>query len=118
MYEELVKRLRWAASYDERIVIQDAKDAADAIEELQAQLMYSNDAAKAIAEKVPRWIPVTERLPEEYEYVLCRTDYGMEVGYHRDEWGQDEWTTGKLGSGTIDVTHWMPLPEPQESEEE
>ena len=34
MYEELVKRLRYAASYDERIVIQDCKEAADAIEEL------------------------------------------------------------------------------------
>jgi len=63
------------------------------------------------------WIPVTERLPEEYEYVLCKTDYGMEVGYHRDEWGQDEWTTGELGSGTIDVTHWMPLPQPSEKED-
>ena len=44
--------------------------AADAIEELQAQLMYSNDAAKAIAEKVPKWIPVTERLPEKEDTYL------------------------------------------------
>ena len=32
--EDLIKRLRYAASYDERLVIEDCKEAADAIEEL------------------------------------------------------------------------------------
>ncbi len=38
MYEELLKRLRYAASYDECFVIQDCKEAADAIEELSAKV--------------------------------------------------------------------------------
>ena len=100
MYEELIKRLREAPSD-----WPDAElhyEAADAIEELQK----------------PKWIPVTERLPEEYEYVLCKTDYGMEVGYHRNEWGQDEWTTGKFASGSFDISHWIPLPQPPESDGE
>ena len=119
MYDELIKNLRIYAN-DETDEIR--FEAADAIEDLEkclatALLEYQRANNKLLmteeyAKQKNRWIPVTERLPEEYEYVLCRTDYGMEVGYHRDEWGQDEWTTGKFGDGTIDVSHWMPLPQP------
>lgn len=112
MYAELVKRLRRCASYDPRLVIQDCEEAADAIEELQAQLMYSNDAAKAIAEKVPKWIPVSERLPEDDVFVLNCNDHGNIV-------------IGKIIGGTWwykyfsyqgQVTHWMPLPEAPKEE--
>lgn len=70
----------------------------------------------------PRWIPVTERLPEErinpntrdFEYVLCTTiwgdvrpfKYGTPIGSKDAHF----WN----GEGYVDayVTHWMPLPEP------
>ena len=67
-YTELIKALR---DNNACLSVKTLHEAADAIEELQAQLMFSNDAAKAIAEKVPKWIPVTERLPEE-EACGCR----------------------------------------------
>ena len=137
MYEELVKALRTCSERDScfwlgdtcpymgnRLCDDKAGKAADAIEELQKQLDNSeidNIKLKEAFAKYRgenRWIPVTERLPEEYKYVLCKTDYGMEVGYHRNEWGQDEWTTGKFASGSFDVTHWMPLPEPPKDGEE
>jgi len=60
---------------------------------------------------LPKWIPVTERLPEQWKRVLTyQEDYGVtennicgdginwRIGYH--------------------ITHWMPLPEPPESEGE
>ena len=54
-----------------------ANDYKARIEELQAQLMYSNDVAKAIAEKVPKWIPVDERLPSDFVSVQAHmTDAG------------------------------------------
>lgn len=115
MYEELIKRLRecTAEQNGEKTLWHQA---ADAIEELQKQLREEKvdnvNLTGWLAEEhaMHLWIPVTERLPEEYEYVLCKTDYGMEVGYHRNEWGQDEWTTGKFASGSFDISHWMPLP--------
>ena len=70
MYEALISHLRECAKYDK--AENTFEEAADAIEELQAQLMYSNDAAKAIADKEPKWIPVTERLPKcEQEVLIC-----------------------------------------------
>lgn len=58
---------------------------------------------------VPKWIPVTERLPEHDGRYICNiksfafpgTFYQSELRYEHGGW-----------SGGNDVTHWMPLPEP------
>lgn len=67
---------------------------------------------------MPRWIPVSERFPEEYEYVLCWYEYfrygdyncmykTYGVGFYGDgHWGGD--VTGHK----VKVFAWMPLPEP------
>lgn len=72
---------------------------------------------KALAQE-PRWIPVSKRLPEEYEYVLCWYEYfrygdyncmykTYGVGFYGDgHWGGD--VTGHK----VKVFAWMPLPEP------
>ena len=66
-----------------------------------------------------KWIPVTERLPEEYKNVLCYYEYfrygdfncmfrTIDRGYYGDGiWG------GEAGQGHKNkVLAWMPLPEP------
>lgn len=122
MYEELAKKLRYLASVysicgnENTNEYRLAVEAADAIEDLSKMLDEEVEINTALECNMPVWIPVSERLPEEYKYVLCKTDYGMEVGYHCNEWGQDEWTTGKFASGSFDVTHWMPLPEPPKAD--
>ena len=53
------------------------------------------------------WIPVTERLPENDTAAIVATDSGMVFPclYAYDGW--DLWEMY-----TVNVTHWMPLPEP------
>lgn len=63
-----------------------------------------------------QWIPVTERLPENGEYVLCFCRANIVCVLRRDKGG--DWyenPTHVYMSGF--VTHWMPLPEPPESDE-
>ena len=57
-----------------------------------------------------KWIPVSERMPDEGDHVLVSDGVGMEVSWNRGR----EWK--KLRHiYSEDVTHWMPLPSaPQE----
>ena len=72
----------------------------------------------------PKWIPVSERLPEDEELVLIICKNGaMFVGYCGKQYCDQErrWriktalnSTKLLNLGR--VTHWMPLPKPPEEE--
>lgn len=71
---------------------------------------------------VPKWIPVTERLPEKRKYVLVRyknNDMAVACWFDGDEdilfWRAmtDE---GWCADCDTDPTHWMPLPEPPKEE--
>lgn len=70
------------------------------------------------------WILCSERLPEEFVYVLvCLTDGTMYVAQltdYLDIWGEPKWCTDTshcLGGAILssDIVAWMPLPEPYES---
>ena len=82
-----------------------AKNALDLIEHLESE----RDAALA---KVPKWISVKERLPEEVCRCLVITKRHEESSmvntatYNHMGW----WTRGNFG----EVTHWMPLPSVEE----
>ncbi len=77
-------------------------------------LVYARSPYDAI-EKVrimeePRWIPVTERLPEkDTRVIVCAS---LPEGVHSDFIYEDgHWFV------SIGVTHWMPFPEPPKEEE-
>jgi len=121
MYKELVKRLR---SHNGWALNKTLDEAADAIEELSnAGSIYGKawtlgyDAGRD--ENMPRWISVTERLPEHLTSVIVhRKDGGIFIWEYFDTSPTDEcWIDDSMNVYSFyDVTHWMPLPEPPKEE--
>lgn len=125
MYDELVKQLRDNAEFlvkaSSGCLSNSFADtmcqAADAIEELSMRLHGDEAAIAGMKREIermvvagnPRWIPVTEQLPEQnVPCIVYNKYYGPMVGWRVD---------GKRfripGSHFPDhPTHWMPLPEP------
>lgn len=61
-----------------------------------------------------KWIPVSERLPEDCETVLVYAVGYMELGWYdtdNGEWRSDEYTWD-----ADEVTHWLPLPQTPKEE--
>ena len=144
MYDELIKRLRYSeheiscSLCDRDCCYPDGKvhgkciiiEAADAIEELKNNVeqykLYLQDAIKDLQsahKELPRWIPVTERLPEDGIFVLvCNDDGHMMIAKHETEtyewyykytnYDFDIWDNEEQGP----VCYWMPLPEPPKEE--
>lgn len=60
-----------------------------------------------------RWIPVSERLPEEADRYLCNIkSFAFPGSYYQDILKYDKGGFIEGHIYTDDVTHWMPLPEP------
>lgn len=63
---------------------------------------------------VQEWIPVTDRLPNHGDIVLCNTRYHYEVL----QWDgrANRWVNNFMNPKKEYVTHWMPLPTPPKGE--
>ena len=94
-------------------------DGADLIERLTDRCArYAEEIA--VAQEQQRWIPVTERLPEDRSNVLVDAywyeRWGVYMGWCAPE--RAEWSV-HVGIGDrsdVAVVYWMPLPEPPEVE--
>jgi hypothetical protein len=82
-----------------------------------------DDAIAAACQLVPKWIPVSERLPEHESNVLVAAkrdgEYVVKEMLFVDwskppEPPRPEWCDDCGGEDVENVTHWMPLPEPPE----
>ena len=80
--------------------------------DLLARIRNGSDESiiKALEELLPRWIPVSERLPEEDQNVVVHTEDGTHVAAI-DEDGVWYPSHGDGWMFPI-VSHWMPLPAP------
>ena len=99
--------------------------AADRLENQNAHIAALQQEIETLRGQVPRWIPVTERLPENGVPALINY-IGNDGGkYHPD--GTAAWTDhgcfwweGSLEDCdtevAVPITHWMPLPEPPKEE--
>lgn len=99
----------------------DLAEAADRLENQNAHIAALQQEIEKLRAQLPRWIPVTERLPELDELVLViasgkpkeniTLDGAIELAtLYSDGWCLETWPewTG------ANVTYWMPLPEPPE----
>ena len=114
MYDELVMWLRCEECLPYN-ALRTMREAADAIGELQEDNAALNGTVSNLIEQIAelskqKWIPVTERLPEEDGFTLIFTAHGHAgVCYFTNGW----WG----GYGMDGITHWMPLPTPPTAEE-
>ena len=126
---ELVKALRNNADHygfvGENGLVHLLTNAADVIEKL-SRCKEDCDACGAktkiviesLQKKIPRWIHVTERLPEKTNHYLVRIECKCD-GELMSKWTQVAWFCKKFywehSHGTEffeeTVTHWMPLPQ-------
>lgn len=127
MHEDLIKRLREKAArfdYDGWVdTVAILKEAADAIEDLSREIDIDNAAMTAMDAATPRWIPVTERLPEKAEQIA-------DLWFSADVIGKDEvtirkayynftagvWLDANCEMEWDSITHWMPMPPKEETE--
>ena len=70
-----------------------------------------NEVAEKLLSSKPRWIPVTERLPEKDEKYLIKVDefWDFQTAWYEPCSGLFE--VSHLDISSKDVTHWMAVPE-------
>jgi hypothetical protein len=84
-------------------------------EELIRALQYDRDQYhKGFRDGTPKWIPVSEAIPEQYQSVIGWTRF-KEMGEVMHDGKQFVWVDEE--SVPAFVTHWMPFPEPPEGGE-
>ena len=128
MYKDLIKKLRELPHLlfvqlgeHEDVVYQ----AADAIEVLDMKLQGANAAIAGMQREIermvidsanskPKWIPVTERLPDAFKHVLVNIP-GMTPHPTVQEAFLEKngmWYSNGFRYSAEEITHWMPLPQP------
>ena len=102
MREKLIDILEWYADF------LDWERKEDIVDEIMKLFATDNNVGG-------KWIPVSERPPEDYQAVLCyKYDRGVRIGKHLNATYADG-VAAFMDCGqkyAFGATHWMPLPEP------
>lgn len=124
--------MRYTEYHAGKAVIKDKNLLSEAMEKLaefeekekRGEWLDAIELAKiAIALQSQKWIPCSERLPEEEEYILLSfANYtGLDIGRYENDGENDKFYPGDdeetYASYGLIVNAWMPLPEPYREEE-
>ena len=129
--QELVNALRTHLEVTRKIGLYPGKSgiwavieqASDQIANQSTHIAALQQEIEKLRRQVPRWIPVDERLPENFRKVLCWGEYfrygdfnGKFVNYALGYQNNGRWG-GEVANGTnARALAWMPLPEPPKEE--
>lgn len=91
----------------------------------QQEITCEEDLIKAWNTRASGWIPCSEMMPEDGEEVLFAVAYPWDkgkkpkvaLGRHYTKNGKGWWTAYYGAFLDYEVTRWMPLPEPPETED-
>ena len=109
--------MRYTEYHAGKAVIKDKNLLSEAMEKLAR---YEDAEEK---DRLGQWIPCSERLPEEEEYILLSfANYtGLDIGRYENDGENDKFYPGDeeetYASYGLIVNAWMPLPEPYREEE-
>lgn len=94
--------------------------AADQIDNMNTHILALQKEIEKLRCQVPRWIPVTERLPRDHagRCLVCASDlHGSVIFIGQYIASVHRWVSDMLYCAPLPpVTHWMPLPKPPEVE--
>lgn len=90
-----------------------------------AYIQQLDDHIRDLTKMMPKWISVEERLPKICELVLVIASGKpkenvklIDAVIIASYWGDEGWIADAFdGWGKLNVTHWMPLPDPPKEDE-
>lgn len=130
--QELVNALRKHAEWAEGnqwetpiTLCDDLAEAADQLENQNAHIAALQQEIERLRAQLPRWIPVTERLPELQSWGASEVVFGLIKSENAPSLNKLNDLTlcvycdngiWSMPGRYVAITHWMPLPKPPEVE--
>lgn len=123
-YDDVIKCIKGMPSVNPQ-PCEDAISRQKVLDVINLNWEYRRNCIRAIeklppVKQEPRWIPVSEMLPEHYQNILfsTKTDRVFEGRYFKDE-TEHQWYSfrDECFAWNNVVTAWMPLPKPYEPQE-
>ena len=112
--KEAIERLFYLKSKAENALINSNSHCDWLINDVKGTINAFSMAIEALQEPERKWIPVSERLPKEYETVIGVTDLNYYcIAVYCKQYGFRSMDVGVES----DITAWQPLPEPFEGSE-
>lgn len=94
-------------------------DENEALKDRFSQTLEATNMAIEALQTEQKWIPVTDRMPEDGQSVLfCDIDNDIMVGYHVKKRPATHFTENVSLEDVKNVRAWMPLPKPYKEESE